>query len=123
MAGQSDFKGPARIVDRTATKRACLRWRSCPCGEPVGSGHHVLAKGSPYFGDDVLENIVPLCGDGTRGCHGLIENEDRAARRMLGRWLQHHRPDVIRYVLDKLGDDAGRDWMRRRLYLEVNNTW
>lgn len=41
------------------------------------SFHHLVPRS--LGGDDVADNIVPLCGDGTRGCHGLIEARDRSA--------------------------------------------
>lgn len=117
---EPDWKKPpatrkaTRKVDSSVTRRACLEWRECPCGKPSATGHHVLARGQG--GDDVAANIVPLCGSGTTGCHGLIENEDVKARRMLGRWIKKHRPDTIAYVREKLGKQAGDDWLRRRLY-------
>ena len=108
-----------RVVDPTVTLRACLTWRECPCGKPAATGHHVLAKSSPHFGDDVLENIVPACGSGTTGCHGRWENEDERALRQLGRHIRRRRPDVIGYVLWKLGETPGRDWLRRRLSVKL----
>jgi 5-methylcytosine-specific restriction endonuclease McrA len=52
------------------------------CGDPGRNGrmfgrihlHHVVPRSSPWFGDDVSDNIVPLCplchGDVTRGVQG-----------------------------------------------------
>lgn len=108
---------PTRTIDRSATAKACLEWRECPCGKPSATGHHVLSRGQG--GDDVPANILPLCGSGTTGCHGLLENEDEKTRRMVGRWVKKHRPDTIVYVKGKLGDVAGRDWLKRRLFLTV----
>ena len=116
-AGPKERK-PSRIVDRSMTTRACLEWRECPCGKPSATGHHVIARGSgKAAGDDVLANIVPMCGSGTSGCHGLIENNDEKARRRLGRWIGEHRPDTIRYVRSKLGDGPGDDWLHRHLFV------
>ena len=100
------------------TKTSCLEWRECPCGKPSATGHHVVARGRG--GDDVLANILPLCGSGTTGCHGLIENEDVKTRKMIGKWIKLHRPDTIAYVQGKMGREAGDDWLRRRLYLTVS---
>lgn len=124
------FKGPdpkvkergpkktARTVDKKATRRAVQRRRACAiCGEPASDGHHVLGRGSPNFGDDFPENIVPLCGSGTTGCHGLITANDITARRQLGEHIVLERPGVIAYVLDKLGDERGADWLARRLFI------
>ena len=104
---------PTRLVDRTATLRACLTYRECPCGLPSATGHHVLAKTAG--GDDVLENIVPLCGSGTTGCHGAVENEEAAALARLGLHIASRRPDVCLYLLEKLGEETARDWLLRRL--------
>lgn len=104
-----------RTVDRSATTKACLEWRECPCGKPSATGHHVLSRGNG--GDDVLANIVPMCGSGTTGCHGLVENEDKAACKRLGRWIREHRPDTVLYLTSKLGSSRqADDWLRRRLY-------
>jgi hypothetical protein len=110
-------KREKRTVDRKATTRATLRRRECGiCGHPAATGHHVLARGAPYFGDDVPENIVPLCGSGTTGCHGDIEAERVKARRALGRHVVDERPDVVADLTAKLGAVEAAEWLRRRLY-------
>jgi hypothetical protein len=46
------------------------------CCDPCRNGgafpavqlHHVVPRGSPWFGDDLAENIVPLCLE----CHGWV---------------------------------------------------
>lgn len=113
------------IIDPTAVKRATLRRRECvACGEPGANGHHVLERDDG--GDDVEENIVTLCGSGTMGCHGafhgspyvatlvvLVDGEtvETTERRTqawvaerIGTHLVLHRPDVIAYVIRKLGE-------------------
>lgn len=66
-----DPKPDARIVDPTATRRKVLGDRACrACGNQAATGHHLLPKGER--GDDVVDNIVPVCGDGTQGCHGAL---------------------------------------------------
>jgi hypothetical protein len=42
------------------------------CGLAYQSLHHILPRSQG--GDDLVINLVPLCGDGTRGCHGLLES-------------------------------------------------
>lgn len=60
--------------------------------------HHVVSRS--LGGDDVADNLVPLCGTGTTGCHGLVEAGDpwactRLAERLsAGEW---------RYVVGKKG--------------------
>jgi hypothetical protein len=109
-----------RHVDSKATTRAVLRWTECAtCPEPSATGHHVLARGGPYFGDDLEENIVALCGSGTTGCHGKLENEDATTRVRLGVHLIRERPDVLEYLDRKLGEVPAREWLSRRLYVAV----
>lgn len=42
------------------------------CGAPGESFHHLVPRS--LRGDDVEANVIPLCGHGTRGCHGALEN-------------------------------------------------
>jgi 5-methylcytosine-specific restriction endonuclease McrA len=41
------------------------------CGLPAESLHHIVPRSQG--GSDIVENLAPLCGDGTRGCHGKLE--------------------------------------------------
>lgn len=108
---------PIRIRYTGAVLRKCLRERECRrCGYAAGSGHHIVPKGSPHFGDDVEENVVPLCGSGTTGCHGEVERHVEAACREVGAKL---RDDEIAYVLRKLGPFVGRAFLRTYYYREV----
>lgn len=136
---QADPKPPARIVDRDAMRRARLLWDVCgACGRPAGSVHHVIPRGER--GDDVLENLITLCGNGTTGCHGaehgnayvvkipnglpnpLVERRDADwVNERIGRYLADRRPDVIVYVLGKLGDEAGRAYLERRYRLRLGS--
>lgn len=82
--------------------------------------HHVLPKGSPYFGDDVEGNLVMLCGSGTTGHHGLVESGDKVTMLLLGHHLRRRRLDVLAYVREKLkpqGPEAGDEWLRRHVGL------
>lgn len=135
MSGQPDpkpVKRPRkliRVVDPAAVGRARLTEDECgSCRKPPSNAHHVVPKGAPYFGDDVPENIVMVCGSGTDGCHGALHGSpyvdgrgkrwpEAYVRAQIGITLRHRRPDVIRYVLEKMGDEAGRDYLRRRYYV------
>lgn len=66
--------------------------------------HHVVPKS--LGGDDVAENLVPLCGSGTTGCHGLVEARDPWACTLLGERLTSVERD---YALAK----KGSDWLQR----------
>ena len=57
--------GPAR-------NHPCVR-----CGQRAASWHHRLPAGRG--GPTDRFNCVPLCGDGTRGCHGWAEANPNAA--------------------------------------------
>lgn len=102
----SDFKKPPRYK---ATPEEWVKLREeklgpCRvCGKPNGRGlsvyparhwnesglestlHHILSKS--LGGDDTADNLAPVCGSGTTGCHGLIEAHDRAACAVFGRSL------------------------------------
>lgn len=66
--------------------------------------------------DDVRANLVMLCGDGARGCHGAIEEHEPETCCLLGRHLRIHRPDVFLYLTHKLGNSIAADeWLRRYL--------
>lgn len=93
------------------------------CGGQASNVHHVIQKGSPHFGDDVPGNFLAICGSGTMGCHGAIHGspytdsrgrywttEDVAIR--LGSAIAA-RTDIIEYVLDKLGEEAGFEFLLR----------
>jgi hypothetical protein len=51
-------------------------------------------------------------------CHRKITANDEIACTLLGEHLMQHRWDVVDYVLAKLGPEQGRDWLRRRLFIE-----
>lgn len=135
MTGEPDPKERQRIVDRQAARTAALKLLSCAaCGGIGANQHHVVQRGSPYFGDDVPANFVSLCGSGTMGCHGALHGspywvsvggltpERRDAdwvRRRVGEHIRRRRPDTIAYVLERLGAAAGRAYLRRNYLLDL----
>lgn len=73
------------------------------CGLATESLHHVVPKSQG--GDDLVVNLAPLCGDGTRGCHGRLESHADGWERVAGHirayvWARESR---LRYVIDKIG--------------------
>jgi len=116
-----DLKHDPRVKDPVLLSILHRDWRECVvCGEHRGglSLHHVFNKPR----DDLRENLVMLCGDGVRGCHGAIEAGNRETREMLGRYIYEHRPDIIEYLSRKLvrpNEPPSREralaWMERRL--------
>lgn len=122
-----DPRPPARVVDQTATRRKLAVDRVCrACGARAESGHHLIPKGAR--GDDVVDNVVPLCGDGTRRCHAAVHGTPYYAHvgpegqggveRRDGEWVRHRigarlRPEELMYVGSKLGAEAGAEYLRR----------
>lgn len=74
---EPDWKSP-RVVDpyvglaKLIDEGCCRICERVPGGWPLDflNRMHVVAKGQG--GDDVDDNIVPGCGSGTTGCHGLL---------------------------------------------------
>lgn len=65
--------------------------------------HHVIPR--DRFGDDIAENLVPLC----REHHTLVENGIPLERRELAKAIQQSEPAVYAYAIEKLGEDG---WLR-----------
>lgn len=86
--------------------RMLARFRKCQlCGKRRSeSAHHVVPRGQG--GDDIEENLAMLCGSGTTGCHGEVE-EKREARKRLRAKL---RPEVVSYAIARKGEG----WFDRR---------
>jgi 5-methylcytosine-specific restriction endonuclease McrA len=72
------------------------------CGDysPL-TAHHLVPRSAG--GDDVPENIVGLCGDGTTFCHGAVTRRDSGALQELARSLTDAE---YAYVVGKLGEGA-----------------
>ncbi len=111
MSGKPDPKPRKRITlsNREYLKLArsvLARYRECElCGRRRSlSCHHFVARGDG--GDDIAENLLALCGDGTRNCHGAVERS-REARYLLRPKL---RREVISYAIER----KGQDWLDRR---------
>lgn len=98
-----------RVIDKSAARRklsADGRCR-CGCGRDATDGHHIVQKGSPHFGDDVEDNILPT----NHECH-MRWHDGRPVQFTL-------RQPEIDYVLSKLGPDPGRIYIKRFYNLEV----
>lgn len=110
----SDPKREPRIRDPELLRRMHFEFEECCiCGNVLFSVHHVLKRSQG--GDDVKENLVPLCGSGTTGCHGAVEGAETAACAALGHYLTHERPGTIAYLGSRLGSPvAAAEWMQQR---------
>lgn len=79
------------------------------CGKPYESLHHVLARS--LGGDDVVDNLAALCGDGFAGCHGLIESYDPRALDVFRLTL----PELtVSYLRGRLGWTQAQAFLDRR---------
>lgn len=107
MTVRPDWKPERR---QKATRRQWERLREgvnvrcAVCGDPSQSAHHVVRRSQG--GDDVLANLVGLCGHGTRGCHGLVERRKPEALAAVRRALT---VDQLAYVLER----KGQAWLDR----------
>jgi 5-methylcytosine-specific restriction endonuclease McrA len=100
----SDFKAPKRVRDSAAIERKVKAeplCRACRLERAV-DGHHVLLRSQG--GDDVEDNIVPLC----RSCHRDYHEARIGLRITLDERL---------YVLTKLGQQPGLVYLERRRYV------
>ena len=79
--------GPCRVCVNISTNGHIGPWIVDP--------HHLIARADG--GDDLEENIVPLCRD----CHDLVTNRDRDALRKLSKSLSESERG---YVLRKVGE-------------------
>ena len=125
----TDFKehDAPRIVEPAFLRAALIRYPECAaCGDPAANAHHVIPKGYRPPGDDLIQNIVGLCGTGTSKCHGAFHGNPYVVRTPVGTggsmWMERRtsewvkerigehllaeRPDVIEYVESRLGDAA-----------------
>lgn len=96
-----------RIIDQAAGRVKCGEGAECRlCGvRRLLERHHLVPRSQR--GDDVDENIVPLCGGFTDGCHRLITENDPAALALLRGRLW---PEEEAYVARK----RGWGWLEQR---------
>lgn len=75
------MEAPARKVVRARSEGIC----EC-CGLKAESMHHRRKTGRVW----APENLLHVCGDGTRGCHGWIEANPTKAQQQ-GWWVPSHK--------------------------------
>lgn len=124
-----DPKPAARIKDSGAGDRARLLFDECAaCHRPPTNGHHVLPKGER--GDDVVANIVLLCGSGSDRCHGALHGNPyldvarvrwtaERVREAVGTHILASRPDTVAYLVGKLGLVPAREYLARRYFAHL----
>lgn len=121
MSGDPDPKPPASEKDSDAVRAFRLRMDECENPRCRKSNvklsvHHVLYGADGRHDDE--RNFLALCGDGVSGCHGGAHHADPAVLRGIGEAIAA-RPDIIAFLMQRLGADRGVDYLRRRYYLEV----
>jgi hypothetical protein len=65
------------------------------------SRHHLVPRS--LRGDDLDQNLVPLCGDGTSGCHGILTTHPSGWEWTAMRLRLHLNDDELEYVRAKAG--------------------
>jgi hypothetical protein len=121
VSGPSDPKPAASEKDSAAVRAFRLRMDECEnprCrrSNVALSVHHVLYGADGRHDDE--RNFLALCGDGVAGCHGGAHHADPEVLRGVGEAIAA-RQDILAFVCERLGADRGRDYLRRRYYLEV----
>lgn len=107
----SDPKGGARIVDKGAARRKCLREKECrieDCGGVASDGHHIVYRS--MGGDDIEDNLVPLCHHDHMTLHSAATDDYWIVREEIGRMLTD---TEISYVIKKLGYATGTEFLER----------
>lgn len=109
----SDFKPRPTIRDKELLRQLHSLWRDCAlCGNTDRLSLHHIHK---HPRDDVQGNLVMLCGDGVRGCHGLIESHHGPTERALMRYILNARPDTINYLAATMGPAVASEWIQHRM--------
>lgn len=117
-----DPKPRPRVQNAILLRQLHREWKECALCLSVGweyddagdrcwiglSLHHIRK----HPRDDVRANLVMLCGDGVRGCHGKAEAHDPVVMKQFGEYFLRERPDVIEYWWEKLGS-AAPEWFLR----------
>lgn len=98
---KADPRPAKRVRDSQLLARLHRRWHDCALSddscEPGLSLHHL----SKHPRDDLVENLVMLCGHGTAGHHGRVEAHDEATLEELREYLRWERPDAWLYLVER----------------------
>jgi 5-methylcytosine-specific restriction endonuclease McrA len=95
-----DQKPRKRTVNAAAVRSKMADDPLCRvCSGKATDAHHILLRSQG--GDDVEENIMPLCHD----CHMSYHAGQ------VNLWI---RPRELLYVIDRLGRDKGVEYLKRR---------
>lgn len=107
-----DPKPEARRVATRSEWEAIVAEKDGPCRSCGGkreSFHHLVNRSQR--GDDVPANLIPLCGDGVKGCHGIL-TQKLAGWEIVAAAIRHSlTPLEERYVVAK----KGKWWLDKNL--------
>jgi len=105
----SDPKPPERGRDRAITRRKLVADRECRgCGSGAAEGHHILLRS--LGGDDLADNIAPLCTYCHLVFHGVRNEDAKAIGREIGITIK---PVEMGYLVAKLGGTAAAVYLLR----------
>lgn len=120
---RADPKPPPRWIDPEVFGVFHAKGHDClTCGYYRASAHHLVKRSQG--GDDVLDNLIPLCG----ACHGSLHDGNthhaygvthtpESVRNRIGQFLLSEAgADHLAYVHRKLGTGAG-------VFLEKYGVW
>jgi hypothetical protein len=54
-----------------------------------------------------------VCGSGTTGCHGKIEERNTLESWQLSLYIRDHRPDTWAWINEKFPEEEADHWLRR----------
>ena len=112
IVSRPDPKPIARHVATRAEWERIVAAKDGPCRSCGGrreSFHHAVPRS--LGGDDVEANIIPLCGSGTTGCHGIYETR-QAGWEIVAAAIRHSLTTLEeRYIVAK----KGKWWLDKNL--------
>ena len=88
-----------RIRDHEAVMRKVAGAQCRVCGKAASDGHHIVLRSQG--GDDVEENILPLCHEDHMRYHA-------------GKGRLKLRPEEFQYVVGKLGRQPALEYLKKR---------
>lgn len=129
LSVRSDFRPPRRVKDKTAFDEFHAAGHRClVCKSPYPNAAHIIGRGQG--GDDMIENLMPLCGSGSSRCHGAFHGNpywnERLGERITpervradtGWWIRSEDGRPARaYVMEKLGRRPGEAFLARQFGL------
>lgn len=99
-----DPKPAKRVRDPQLLRRLHLEWRECVLADETCERQRSLHHVSKHPRDDLRENLVMVCGSGTTGHHGKLEEHDMGTEIALAVYIAGNRPDMQAYLTARRPD-------------------